>query len=76
MVEQGRLTLEFPQDLEGLCGDRLNSRMRALGKLIGREPIVRAVPARAAAEVGSLAASCALPRFRRSRGADAAGARR
>jgi exopolyphosphatase/guanosine-5'-triphosphate,3'-diphosphate pyrophosphatase len=49
-VEQGRLTLELPQDLEGLGGDRLNSRMKALGKLIGREPVVRAVPTREAAE--------------------------
>ena len=49
-IEQGRLTLDVPPELEGLCGDRLNARMRGLGKLIGREPFVRVVPLRAAAE--------------------------
>ena len=50
LVEDGRITLEVPQALEGLCGDRLNSRMRSLGRLIGREPLVRILPSRMAAE--------------------------
>jgi exopolyphosphatase / guanosine-5'-triphosphate,3'-diphosphate pyrophosphatase len=40
-----------PRDLEGLAGDRLITRMRALARLIGREPYVRIVdPSQAAAE--------------------------
>jgi exopolyphosphatase/guanosine-5'-triphosphate,3'-diphosphate pyrophosphatase len=49
-VEQGRLTLDVPEDLEGLTGDRVNARMRALAKLIGREPVVRVTGLREAAE--------------------------
>ncbi|MDQ0468348.1 Ppx/GppA family phosphatase [Labrys wisconsinensis] len=49
-VERGRLVLDLPADLEGLAGDRLTSRMKALGKLIGREPLVRVAELRAAAE--------------------------
>jgi exopolyphosphatase/guanosine-5'-triphosphate,3'-diphosphate pyrophosphatase len=49
-VERGRLTLDLPSDLEGLTGERVNTRMRALGKLIGREPVVRVGPLQEAAE--------------------------
>jgi exopolyphosphatase/guanosine-5'-triphosphate,3'-diphosphate pyrophosphatase len=49
-VERGRLVVDVATDLEGLTGDRLNSRMRALGKLIGREPQVRLAELRQAAE--------------------------
>jgi exopolyphosphatase/guanosine-5'-triphosphate,3'-diphosphate pyrophosphatase len=49
-IEQGRLTLDLPEDLQGLAGDRLTSRMKSLGKLIGREPIVRIGGFRNAAE--------------------------
>ena len=40
-VQQGRLVLDLPRDLEGLTGERLSSRMKALGRLIGREPVVK-----------------------------------
>lgn len=49
-VEHGRLTLELPEELADLAGERLNSRMRQLGKLIGREPQVRIRGRRDAAE--------------------------
>jgi exopolyphosphatase/guanosine-5'-triphosphate,3'-diphosphate pyrophosphatase len=49
-IERGRMVLDLPADLEGLAGDRLNARMKGLGKLIGREPLVRIVEMREAAE--------------------------
>jgi exopolyphosphatase/guanosine-5'-triphosphate,3'-diphosphate pyrophosphatase len=50
-VSHGKLLLDVPRDLEGLAGDRLTTRMRALARLIGREPYVRIVdPSQAAAE--------------------------
>ncbi len=50
-VSHGKLLLDVPRDLEGLAGDRLAARMKALGRLIGREPLVRIVdPVEAAAE--------------------------
>src|SRR4029079_7441350 len=50
-VAQGRLRLDSPPDLEGLLGgDRVANRMKALGKLVGREPEVRVVEMLEAAE--------------------------
>nr|WP_284311572.1 Ppx/GppA phosphatase family protein [Labrys miyagiensis] len=42
-VSHGKLLLDVPRDLEGLAGERLATRMRALGRLIGREPLVRII---------------------------------
>ena len=50
MSSRARLTLDLPEDLEGLTGERVANRMKALGKLIGREPQVRLVALREAAE--------------------------
>jgi exopolyphosphatase/guanosine-5'-triphosphate,3'-diphosphate pyrophosphatase len=50
-VTQGRLRLDLPPDLEGLLGgDRIANRVKALGKLVGREPEVRVVEMLEAAE--------------------------
>ncbi|CAM5767739.1 exopolyphosphatase [Labrys miyagiensis] len=40
-VSHGKLLLDIPRDLEGLAGERLATRLKALGRLIGREPLVR-----------------------------------
>ena len=42
-VGHGKLLLDVPRDLEGLVGERLNARMKALGRLIGREAMIRIV---------------------------------
>ncbi|WP_425532042.1 exopolyphosphatase [Ancylobacter crimeensis] len=39
-VERGRLVLQLPQDLTALGGDRILSRLKTLGRLIGREAVV------------------------------------
>jgi exopolyphosphatase/guanosine-5'-triphosphate,3'-diphosphate pyrophosphatase len=49
-VEQGRLMLDLPPDLEGLAGERVANRLRSLGKVIGRESAVRILAMREAAE--------------------------
>jgi exopolyphosphatase/guanosine-5'-triphosphate,3'-diphosphate pyrophosphatase len=40
-LEHGRLHLRLPPDLEALAGDRLSNRLRQLGRLLGRETMVR-----------------------------------
>lgn len=42
-VSHGKLLLDVPRDLEGLVGERLNARMKALGRLIGREAMIRII---------------------------------
>ncbi|MDQ0395135.1 Ppx/GppA family phosphatase [Labrys monachus] len=42
-VSHGKLMLDVPRDLEGLVGERLAGRMKALARLIGREPFLRIV---------------------------------
>ena len=37
-VRRKELVLTLPPDLEALGGERVANRMKALGKLIGREP--------------------------------------
>jgi exopolyphosphatase/guanosine-5'-triphosphate,3'-diphosphate pyrophosphatase len=37
---KGKVTLTLPPDLVDLAGDRLNGRMKQLGKLIGRAPAI------------------------------------
>ena len=50
-VSHGKLMLYVPRDLEGLAGERLVARIKALARLIGREPFLRIVePVEAAAE--------------------------
>jgi exopolyphosphatase/guanosine-5'-triphosphate,3'-diphosphate pyrophosphatase len=39
-VDRGRLVLHLESDLSPLAGDRINSRLRTLGRLIGRESVV------------------------------------
>ena len=39
-VEQGRLILRVPADLADLSNERLFNRLKQLGKLMGREPVV------------------------------------
>jgi len=39
-VRKKELVLELPADLAALASDRIANRMKALGKLIGREPKV------------------------------------
>ncbi|MFT0861604.1 Ppx/GppA family phosphatase [Ancylobacter sp. G4_0304] len=39
-VDKGKLTLHLEGDLAPLAGDRINSRVRTLARLIGREPVV------------------------------------
>jgi exopolyphosphatase/guanosine-5'-triphosphate,3'-diphosphate pyrophosphatase len=41
-VEKGKLVLRFEGKLAALDGERLFNRLRQLGKLIGREPAIRA----------------------------------
>ena len=40
-VEKGKLVLRLEGDLKALDGERLFNRLRSLGKLIGREPVIR-----------------------------------
>ncbi|MCJ8144109.1 Ppx/GppA family phosphatase [Ancylobacter sp. A5.8] len=40
VVDRGKLTLHLEGDLAPLAGDRINSRLRTLARLIGREPVV------------------------------------
>jgi exopolyphosphatase/guanosine-5'-triphosphate,3'-diphosphate pyrophosphatase len=42
LVEKGKLILRLTGDLAALDGKRLFNRLRQLGKLIGREPVVKA----------------------------------
>lgn len=49
-VDHGKLVLELPTELADLTGERLTSRLRQLGKLIGREPQVKVRERRHAAE--------------------------
>ncbi|WP_448952651.1 Ppx/GppA family phosphatase [Labrys neptuniae] len=42
-VSHGKLQLDMPRDLEGLAGERLATRMKALGRLIGRDAVIRIV---------------------------------
>ena len=42
VVERGTLVLRLEGDLAALEGERLYNRVRRLGKLIGREPTVKA----------------------------------
>ncbi|MBN8958385.1 MAG: Ppx/GppA family phosphatase [Rhizobiales bacterium] len=39
-VERGRLVLRIPKGLRSLSGDRVSNRLRQLGRLIGREPVL------------------------------------
>jgi exopolyphosphatase/guanosine-5'-triphosphate,3'-diphosphate pyrophosphatase len=41
-VEKGKLVLRLEGDLKTLDGERLFNRLRSLGKLIGRDPVIRA----------------------------------
>jgi exopolyphosphatase/guanosine-5'-triphosphate,3'-diphosphate pyrophosphatase len=40
-VEKGKLVLRLEGKLAPLDGERLFNRVRQLGKLIGREPVIR-----------------------------------
>jgi len=40
-VEKGKLVLRLEGDLAPLEGERLLNRLRQLGKLIGRDPVIR-----------------------------------
>jgi exopolyphosphatase/guanosine-5'-triphosphate,3'-diphosphate pyrophosphatase len=40
-VEKGKLVLRLEGDLKALEGERLFNRLRQLGKLIGRDPVIR-----------------------------------
>jgi exopolyphosphatase/guanosine-5'-triphosphate,3'-diphosphate pyrophosphatase len=40
-VEKGKLVLRLEGDLKTLDGERLFNRLRSLGKLIGRDPVIR-----------------------------------
>jgi exopolyphosphatase/guanosine-5'-triphosphate,3'-diphosphate pyrophosphatase len=40
-VEKGKLVLRLEGDLKTLEGERLFNRVRQLGKLIGRDPVIR-----------------------------------
>jgi exopolyphosphatase/guanosine-5'-triphosphate,3'-diphosphate pyrophosphatase len=44
MLEGGRLVLTLPAGLGSLAGERLMSRMKTLGRLLGREPLFRVLP--------------------------------
>jgi exopolyphosphatase/guanosine-5'-triphosphate,3'-diphosphate pyrophosphatase len=44
-LEGGRIVLTLPAALGALAGERLMGRMRTLGKLLGREPLFRVLPA-------------------------------
>jgi exopolyphosphatase / guanosine-5'-triphosphate,3'-diphosphate pyrophosphatase len=39
-VERHRLALRLPGQSAALAGDRVLNRLRALGRLIGREPVM------------------------------------
>jgi exopolyphosphatase/guanosine-5'-triphosphate,3'-diphosphate pyrophosphatase len=39
-VERGQLVLRIPKGLRSLAGDRVSNRLRQLGRLIGREPVL------------------------------------
>jgi exopolyphosphatase/guanosine-5'-triphosphate,3'-diphosphate pyrophosphatase len=39
-VERGKLVLHIPKNLRALAGDRVFNRLRQLGRLIGREPVL------------------------------------
>jgi hypothetical protein len=39
-VKKGKLVLRLEGKLKSLTGERLANRLRQLGKLIGREPVV------------------------------------
>jgi exopolyphosphatase/guanosine-5'-triphosphate,3'-diphosphate pyrophosphatase len=43
-LEGGRLVLVLPAALGALAGERLMSRMKTLGRLLGREPLLRVLP--------------------------------
>jgi len=43
-LEGGRLVLVLPAALAALAGERLMNRMRTLGRLLGREPLLRVLP--------------------------------
>ena len=43
-VEDRRLVLTLAGDLAGLAGERLSNRLRALGRLVGRESELRVIP--------------------------------
>jgi exopolyphosphatase/guanosine-5'-triphosphate,3'-diphosphate pyrophosphatase len=43
-VEDRRLVLSLPGELAGLAGERLANRLRTLGRLVGRESELRAIP--------------------------------
>jgi exopolyphosphatase/guanosine-5'-triphosphate,3'-diphosphate pyrophosphatase len=43
-LEGGRLVLVLPAALSALAGERLMSRMKTLGRLLGREPLLRVLP--------------------------------
>jgi exopolyphosphatase/guanosine-5'-triphosphate,3'-diphosphate pyrophosphatase len=43
-LEGGRLVLTVPAALSTLAGERLMSRMKTLGRLLGREPLFRVLP--------------------------------
>jgi exopolyphosphatase/guanosine-5'-triphosphate,3'-diphosphate pyrophosphatase len=40
-VEKGKLVLRLEGELKALEGERLFNRLRSLGKLIGRDPVIR-----------------------------------
>jgi exopolyphosphatase / guanosine-5'-triphosphate,3'-diphosphate pyrophosphatase len=44
VLEGGRLVLTLPAALGTLAGERLMSRMKTLGRLLGREPLFRVLP--------------------------------
>jgi exopolyphosphatase/guanosine-5'-triphosphate,3'-diphosphate pyrophosphatase len=44
VLEGGRLVLTLPAVLGSLAGERLMSRMKTLGRLLGREPLFRVLP--------------------------------
>lgn len=43
-LEGGRLVLVLPKALGALAGERLMNRMKTLGRLLGREPLLRVLP--------------------------------
>jgi len=43
-LEGGRLVLVLPAELGALGGERLMGRMKTLGRLLGREPLLRVLP--------------------------------
>ena len=39
-----RVTLSVPQEIAALVNERLNGRLKQMGKLIGREPMMKILP--------------------------------